>query len=598
MKAIINKKYVVIGITLAIGLTIGWLIKPTKEQIGDSSNHPIINKSKDQIWTCSMHPQIKKKEPGNCPICGMTLVPLEENNDAIDPKAVRMSPTAIQLAQVQTLIVGHKRAEKSIQLNGKVQPDERRMVTQASHVPGRIEKLTVNFTGEFVRKGQVIAYIYSPALVTAQEELFEALKIKESQPQLFEAAKEKLKHWKITDTQIEQIITAKQPMEQFPILANVSGYVTEKRVNLGDYIKQGAPIYEIADLSNVWVLFEVYESEMRWIKKGMSVTYTVQSLPGKTFTGTIHYIDPVIDAKTRIAQARVEASNPQLLLKPGMFVKGTVQAKANITAPPITIPKTAVLWTGKRSVVYVMQHTAQGISFRMREVTLGPELGESYVIESGLQQGEEIAVHGTFSIDAAAQLAGKPSMMNPEGGVGTAGHNHGEMNRADISSTSHAPVQEIKDITMSTAAKEALQPLYREYFKCKEALTADDFEQAKQAGSDLKEEIKNVDTAVFTGNSRTIWMQYAISLQKVLQHIQHHKTIEELRHTFQQVSEIMIALTQAFHLTEETLYIQYCPMANNAKGASWLSAEQEIRNPYFGAAMLRCGEIIEVVKEV
>lgn len=501
MKAIINKKYVVIGVTLAIGLAMGWFIKPTKEQIGDSSNHHIINKSKDQTWMCSMHPQIRQNTPGNCLICGMTLVPLEENNDAIDPRAVRMSPTAMQLAQVQTLVVGHEKAEKSIRLQGKVQPDERRVVTHASHVPGRIEKLTVNFTGEFVRKGQVIAYVYSPALVTAQEELFEALKIKEAQPQLFEAAKEKLKHWKVTDRQLAEILASKNTIEQFPILSNVSGYVIRKMVNLGDYIKQGQAIYEIADLSKVWVLFEVYESEMRWIKKGMPVTYTVQSLPGKTFMGTIRYIDPVIDPKTRVANARVEATNPQLLLKPGMFVKGTVQAKANITDPPITIPKTAVLWTGKQSVVYVMQPTAQGVSFTMREVTLGPELGELYLIESGLQQGEEIVVHGTFSIDAAAQLAGKPSMMNPEGGVAMTGHTHGKMNRADTSSTSHAHGQGIKDITSSPAAKEALQPLYREYFKCKEVLTSDNFEQAKQAGSDLKDEIKNVDTSAFTGDA-------------------------------------------------------------------------------------------------
>ena len=196
MKTIINKKYVVIGITFAIGLAMGWLIKPSehhiikpsKNQTTKESNHQIITSSNNQTWTCSMHPQIRQNTPGNCPICGMTLVPLKENNDTIDPKAVHMSPTAMQLAQVQTLIVGHKKTEKSIRLNGKVQPDERRMVTQASHVPGRIEKLTVNFTGEFIRKGQVIAYIYSPALVTAQEELFEALKIKDSQPQLFEAA--------------------------------------------------------------------------------------------------------------------------------------------------------------------------------------------------------------------------------------------------------------------------------------------------------------------------------------------------------------------------------------------------------------------------
>ena len=221
----INKTTVVIAIsTLAVGLLLGWIFfgKNSKVQ-PEEHNHAEMASSDNQTWTCSMHPQIKRNEPGDCPICGMDLIPLESESSEIDPMAVSMSPTAMQLAQVQTTVVGSGDAKKSIRLSGKVQADERLLFTQSSHIPGRIEKLTVNFTGEFISEGQIIAYVYSPELVTAQEELVEARKIKETQPSLFLAAKEKLKNWKLTDKQIEQILSSDKKIEQFPILANVSG---------------------------------------------------------------------------------------------------------------------------------------------------------------------------------------------------------------------------------------------------------------------------------------------------------------------------------------------------------------------------------------
>jgi len=247
-------------------------------------------------------------------------------------------------------------------------------------------------------------------------------------------------------------------------------------VNLGDYLGQGEVMYEIADLSNVWVLFDVYESDMTWVKKGNQIIYTIQSIPGKSFEGTISYIDPVIDPKTRVAKARIETSNRDLLLKPEMFARGTLEAQLGNKTTSLTVPKTAVMWTGKRSVVYVMQTDAQGITFLMREVTLGPAVGEGYVIESGLEPGEEIAINGTFSIDAAAQLAGKPSMMNPKGAGAMTGHNHGGQSSSQLEEAQGSS----ETVSISDAAKEALVPLFGDYFKMKEALANDDFEKAKE----------------------------------------------------------------------------------------------------------------------
>ena len=424
-----NIRTVIIAIAaLAAGVLIGWMLSGSFSGPEKVEHNHSAGEISNTIWTCSMHPQIRQHEPGVCPICGMDLIPLkDEHAENTMPMAVSMSPTAMQLANVQTMVIGYGSASKTIRLNGKVQADERLLYTQSSHIAGRIEKLMVNFTGDYVAKGQVIATIYSPDLVTAQEELFEARRFKDTQPALFQAAKEKLKNWKLTEEQISRIMESDKAIEQFPVLADVSGYVSRKLVNLGDYIRSGQAVYEIADLSKVWVLFDVYESDMTWIRKGDKITYTVPSLPGEMFSGTVAYIDPVIDPVTRVAKARVEAGNARLHLKPEMFASGSVEFRIKAASNTVIIPKTAVLWTGRRSLVYVKNTTAQGLSFIMREITLGAELDGACVVESGLQPGEEIAVNGTFSIDAAAQLAGKPSMMNPEGGDAMTGDDHGHM---------------------------------------------------------------------------------------------------------------------------------------------------------------------------
>jgi Cu(I)/Ag(I) efflux system membrane fusion protein len=500
----------------------------------------------------------------------------------------------MQLADIRTATVGTMDPVKTVRLNGKVQEDERLVSSQSSHIPGRIERLNVNFTGEYVRRGQVIAYIYSPELVTAQEELFEAQKIKETQPQLFKSARAKLKNWKLSDSQIDKILESGTPSDEFPITADISGYVLSKNVNVGDYVKRGEPIYEIANLSRVWVLFDVYESDMPWISKGDQVQFTVQSLPGKTFESKISFLDPVIDPKTRVAKARVEVPNKDNQLKPEMFVSGTVEATLPKKSNNVVVPKTAVMWTGKRSVVYVKNTTGSGVSFMMRDVMLGPGLGDSFIVESGLEEGEEIAVNGTFSIDAAAQLAGKPSMMSPEGGPAMTGHNHG--GREMPASSGQVKEKETNPVAISQKAKEALQPLYTEYLKFKDALTADEFDQAQNTAFDLKTKLDKVNMSAFTGESHNAWMSYSSDLKNALQHVQHLKTIAELRTTFQQVSEGMIALTKAFNPLDQTLYVQFCPMADDNKGANWLSAEEEIRNPYFGESMLTCGEVENILK--
>lgn len=597
MKTLNKKTIIVAATTLAIGLLAGWLIfGGSKNSSHDGHDHIKTEVNGETVWTCSMHPQIRQSEPGDCPICGMDLIQLDDNQNAdIDPNAISMSPTAMQLANVSTAFVGKINPVKTIRLNGKVQTDERLIFSQSSHIPGRIERLLVNFTGEFVKKGQTIANIYSPELVTAQEELFEAQKIALSQPQLFTAAKEKLKNWKLSDRQIENILSSGKTQEEFPVQADIAGYVTSKMINTGDYVRRGETIYEIADLSKVWVLFDVYESDMSWIKKGDKVDFTVASLPGESFTSNITWLDPMIDPKTRVAKARVEFNNTNGKLKPEMFASGIVEAKLANKSNSLVVPKTAVMWTGKRSVVYVKLDSNNGTNFIMREVILGTALGDNYLIESGIMEGEEIAVNGTFSIDAAAQLAGKPSMMSPEGGQVMTGHNHGE-------SSSSAGVEErekvlvVKLLTVNEQTKETLKPLYNSYLKWKDALTNDDFSEAKKMASGLKTTLGKVNMSLFKGDAHSAWMDYQSKLSSDLEHVQHFSEIEQLRKTFQKVSVTMIEMANRFKPLGEIIYVQHCPMADNNKGADWLSTEKIISNPYFGSSMLTCGEITKEIK--
>jgi Cu(I)/Ag(I) efflux system membrane fusion protein len=321
------------------------------------------------------------------------------------------------LANVLTSVVTRQKPVKEVRLFGKVQADERLLQSQVAQYPGRIDKLLVNFTGETVTKGQTLALIYSPELVTAQQELLEAAKSKQSQPRIYEAAKEKLQLWKLTESQIEAIENSGIVQTRFEVVSTTSGIVTARRVNNGDYVSQGSVLFDIADLSHVWVMFDGYESDLPFLNTGDKLVFTVQAIPGEKYSGKIIFIDPVVDPTTRVSKVRVEINNQSGKIKPEMFATGIVQANLTEFKDKLVIPRSAVLWTGKRSIVYVKQAGTDEPVFKIREIGLGPMLGNSYIVADGLTEGEEIVTQGTFSVDAAAQLEGKPSMMNPAGGT-------------------------------------------------------------------------------------------------------------------------------------------------------------------------------------
>jgi Cu(I)/Ag(I) efflux system membrane fusion protein len=575
MKTNYKKILKIVGI-LTLGVFLGWLLfggSSVKEQ----EEHVHEDSELNTTWTCSMHPQIKRNEPGDCPICGMDLIPMDGMSSQAEQVNYQMSESAMKLANIQTMIVGKEQVSRKIRLNGKVEIDERNSYTQSTHIPGRIEKLNINFTGEKVRKGQNIATIYSPDLVTAQVELLQAYGMKASQPELFEAAVEKLKRWKIGKAQIDKILENGKALESFPIQADINGVVTQKMVELGDYVERGMPIYEITDLSKVWVMFDLYEDELEWVKEGTEIEYTVNSLPGQTFIGKISFIDPLLNSQTRVASARVEVSNKNGQLKPEMFVVGVVNVQQKLESQTIAIPRSAVLWTGERSVIYVKENG----SFKMREVKLGAAMGDSYTINGGLEVGEEIVSNGTFTLDAAVQLSGRASMMNPDQG-----------NNANQSN-----LEETTPIKLGNNEKESLKPIYNAYFQLKEYLAEDNFDQALKSGTTMREQVNKVNSDVFSEELTPIWQEYKKRLSSSLEHIHHQQDIASLRENFREVSNLLIKLVRQSGPINYDVYVQHCPMANNDKGADWLSKSDSIKNPYYGSAMLTCGEVKETITQ-
>ena len=409
----IKDNYKLVILTLITGLMIGWVMTPSGNGETTDAHEGHDHSEEPTVWTCSMHPQIKQDKFGLCPICAMDLIPLSGMDKAedADPDEITMTESAAKLAEVQTSIVQLGIPEKSIYLQGKIHVDERRIAELTARFGGRIENLYINFTGQQVRKGEKLATIYSPELVSAQQELIETYLVRESNPALYKAARAKLLAWGLTEKQITSIETAGKPSVNFDILSPISGTVMMRHVALGDYVKDGMQLFKVVDLSRVWAMFDAYESDLPWIKTGDKVRFTLQAVPGQSYEANVSYVDPFIDPKTRVAKVRVEVDNYKMKLKPEMFVNAVLESKV-ASEPVIMIPKTAALWTGKRAVVYTKVENREAPTFLYREITLGAEAGAYYVVEEGLRAGEEIATNGVFKIDAAAQLVGLKSMMN------------------------------------------------------------------------------------------------------------------------------------------------------------------------------------------
>ncbi len=386
--------------------------------------------AEETIWTCAMHTQIRQTEPGSCPICGMDLIPVERSTGADEGTAGRisLSPRAKILARIrtaETVRLGSGRVER--RLLGRVDYDERSLRTVTAWIGGRIDRLHVSTTGERVKRGQVIATLYSPEVYTAHQDLIQARQQFERLQETatpnasraaeaaLNASRDRLRLLGVPDGELRTMETADKPSERARIRTPFGGTVIERLATQGNYVETGSGLYRVADLSTLWVQLDAYESDLPVLKAGQQVLIRVDALPGEAFKGRVTFVDPMLDPNTRTARVRIEVKNQDRRLRPGMFVEASVQSDTGrepAEEAPLVVPATAPLFTGRRSVVYVELKNAEEPTYEARVVTLGPRMGDLYPVLAGLQEGERVVIHGAFAIDADLQIQGGDSMMN------------------------------------------------------------------------------------------------------------------------------------------------------------------------------------------
>lgn len=579
-----NKKILYIGLGIVAGLLTGYLIFGGSTEKGTSSSensimsngHDHTGESLAQMWTCSMHPQIMQPEPGDCPICGMDLIPADTGADGLAMNEIKMTKNAMALANVQTVKVGNTTSdnENAISLSGKIKMNEEANAIQASYFDGRLERLNIDYVGQEVKKGQLLATIYAPNLVAAQQELITAASLKKSQPELYMAVRNKLQLWKLTERQINSIEDTGKVLENFPIYATVSGTVSEKLASEGDYVKQGQPILKVSNLSSVWAEFDAYENQITQFKIGQNIKIVSNAYPNKEFDASVSFIDPVLNTKTRTVGIRAVLENSERLFKPGMFISGKIISST--TSPSgsgqLTIPATSVMWTGERSLVYIKSNPNEPV-FEMREITLGNRNGETFTVVSGLQNGDEIVTNGTFTVDAAAQLQGKNSMMNRDKGTTD-------------------PEMSIMKMSLPKSFQEGFKAAMADYMDLKDAFVESNSAQVSALAKATYNKLKFINLEGL-GKMEKSHLNKSIEM---LDAISANPNLENQRSHFVILNENFVPLAKNTEGLNEKLYIQKCPMADNNKGALWLSTQKEIRNPYYGEQMMSCGSIIDSVQ--
>lgn len=580
---------------LGLGLLAGYLLFGRPAKTAMEHDHSTIEGSSENAtaWTCSMHPQIQQNEPGDCPLCGMELIPLVAGNST-DPAVLTMTEAAVAMARVQTMTLGGKSASTmnadevsdkgtTLELTGRLSPDERTAAVEVSEFGGRIERLFVSFAGEEVRVGQRIATVYSPDLVVAQEELLQARKFAEVNPELVDAARKKLRNLKVTEEQIAQLEATGKVISNFPVYANNDGTILATKAEVGEYVKAGGALYTFTNLSKLWALFDAYEQDLARISVGDKVSFSIAARPAETYQARITFIDPSIDPKTRTAAVRAEVSNRSGKLKPEMFIKGNIllarKAKSGTQAAgELLIPRSAVLWTGQRSVAYVELPNMEVPTYEFREITLSDRVGDNYRVTSGLAAGDRVVINGAFQIDAAAQLNNKASMMNRD--VLIQGRKQHDATEASIPDYEEGTPM---------AFRKQLSEVVEAYLPIKDKMVATE-PATQNLVESLLGTITKVDMTLVKGDAHLYWMQQLNALQAHAKQLAKAKTIAEQRKQFGFLSQALVNVLTAFGV-DGTYYVQYCPMAFDNAGANWLSNEDQIRNPYFGELMMKCGSV-------
>ena len=580
-------------VLLAVGFSLAWILKgtPAANTNATGGDNHAQHAAAPEIWTCSMDLQVQRNGPGSCPICGMDLVPVASSSES-GMRTITISPTARKLARIETTPVQRRYVTAEVRLDGKVEYDETRLSHITAWVSGRLDRLYVDYTGIKVKKGDHLVYIYSEELYAAQAELIQAIKYRRERPRsttthiqpidLVASAREKLRLLGLTVNQIKEIEQRGTPAIHITIYSEISGIVVKKLRRQGDRVRTGDRIYTIADLKQVWIKLDAYESDLQWLRYGQEVEFTTEAYAGETFKGRIAFIDPVLNKDTRTVKVRVNVPNEDGRLKPEMFVRavvrsrmadggrvldaglagkwispmhpeivkdepgncdicgmplvraetlGYVTAEPSDESKPLVIPVSAALVTGRRAIVYVEVLTAKKPTFEGREIVLGPRAGAYYLVRHGLKEGEFVVTNGNFKLDSALQISAKPSMMTPEGGGG-GGHDHGGHGGNQKSKQGETTSRQM---ALPAKFKSQLEQVVVAYNKVTAAIEEADLVKIRAAFSGLGQAMAKVDEKPLTDHTAILWDEFSMLL--------HNDAVEGREvHTIQDSDRVYIVL--------------------------------------------------------
>ena len=632
-----------IGLVLAVGAAlialvgvaqrVGWI------QGGDRAAKATV--SAETVYTCPMHPEIRQNEPGDCPICGMELVPVagksadvathdhgNEGGDRYicpmmcvppstepgkcpvcamdlvpatsgggggDERSVVFDPASRRLAGIETVEVAYASLTDRLRAVGELAYDQTREATLSAYVAGRLEKLYAASVGVRVVEGQKLVELYSPELYTAQQEYLAAVKGATTGPlagdglsgELVDIAREKLVELGLKDQQIEALRQSGRAASRISITAPIGGTITHKPLAEGDYVKVGQPIYHIADLSTVWLQLKLFPEDAARIREGQSVTAKVDALSGRTFTGTVLLVEPTVDPKTRTVGVRVELPNPEGLLRPGDYATATIEIpvvsdwmRSEYGERALAVPVESLLGVGDANVVYVETEPGR---FEIRRIETGPAVDSRVIVVSGLSEGEMVARRGNFLIDSQMQLAGNPSLLDVSKLKSV------EVPGEPIYPDGPLPLEGTPTL-LAGEPGERLDRIFAAYFAVRDRLA-----------SDLPPEAD--DTMVLLAEPSALASDKELPLV-VRKHLEvaaeaaarlFDEDLETVRDGFRRVSHGLLPVASRVRgpETEKTLTHFYCPMVEGG-GGDWLQPgavdRDALRNPYWGEAMLNCGE--------
>jgi Cu(I)/Ag(I) efflux system membrane fusion protein len=528
-------------------------------------------------YQSAMHPWIKSDKPGRCTVCGMELTPIYEGESGLDVggDVITLSSNTVRVLNVQTAEARIQPLKKTLPVAGTLDDDDTKHRILAAYVGGRIEKLHVNYVGAEVKAGEPLADFYSPMLLAAVRDYLVVHRAG-GEASLLEAAAIRLKQLGLSEEQIKHLPhTFKDTDITIPLLAPMSGTVTEKKVYAGQYVQEGETLFELADFSTMWFQFRAYEQDFPWIRVGQKVDVSTPSLPGKVVTGTIKFIDPNLDEATRATKVRVELENPVVdgrrLFSHRLYADGVV----HLEAPEVlAVPRTAVIQTGPEAVAFVDEG---GGGYARRVLKLGRRGDALIEVLDGLSAGDPVVVNGNLLIDGQAEMnrtyAMAPSMPAP----------------TTNAMTDLPPLTEPQ--------REAVKGFLAFVDSVSSALAADDLEKFNLLAGQSHEAATKLYGA-FAANDA--WQALAKDVEGA-SHLMPAADLKAARREFYLLSTATVTFTQTARRSGASMgsvKVFRCPMTKDAfpgapGRADWIQLQPDVRNPWFGAEMLDCGSEVK-----